>query len=270
MPVGKIAVLRCSLEVIVEGLSPSELGAPFPGDRWKGYSGANGSVLHAAALEDGTLVVPFGVFDSAEEVALAVRGALGAALDRHEETRGLFIADSEAAPEGSYETAVSGSGSFVPVPSGDDPRLAKKAGWSFAAAAGALVAPDAKKRVEAASEEDPLASAQATLDKKLAEREDRSHLRRTLSAALNHEIEHSELGKPAEEEDSEGRAVGEVADRLMRAVTANPEKASELESALRAAVDTEIARSEEIDESQIPAPAAGDDAGATTDAPRKD
>ncbi len=273
MPVGKIAVLRSPLEALIQGLESADVASPFEGERWKGYRGANGAVFHAAALDGGALVVPFGAFDSPGDLALAVRGVLGAALDRHDEPRGLFVAEGEAPPDGGYDAAVGGAGAFVPVPPPDDSRLVKEAGWSFAAAASAFARPDAKKRVEEHAERDPLASAQATLDTKIAAREDRGVLRRTLSAALNHEVDHSALGKIAEEEE-QARALDKAAEQLLGTVSSNPDKVSALEGVLREAVDKEIARDEEIDESQLPPKAEeGESAGADkaeADAPQTD
>jgi hypothetical protein len=258
MPVGKIAVLRSSLDTLLQGLEPEDVPPPFAGGQWKGYRGANGAVLHATALDGGALVVPFGFFESAEEVALAVRGALGAALDRHDEARGLFIVAGEDPPsEGSYDAVVGGAGAFVPVPAPDDSRLAKEAGWSFAAAASAFSSPDAKKKVEEHAETDPFASAKATFDTKLAAREERGTLRRTLSAALNHEVDHSALGKTTPEEEQQS-AFDKAAEQLRRATSANPDKVTELVGVLRSTIDKEIARAEPIDESRLPKIEEGD------------
>lgn len=258
MPVGKIAILRASVADLVDGLTTTEVRSPFGEDGWRALRGVNGGDLHVGALEGGALVVPFGAFESAGDVALAVRGLLGAALDRHDDERGLFIASGDAPPTGSYEAAVTGEGGFVPVPAADDPRLSKDAGWSFAAAARTLSAPDAKKRAEERAEVDPFASAKATFDQKLAAREDRGNLRRTLSAALNHEVEHSALGQAASGEEGE-HVEGEAADRLRRALAATPDRVTELEGALRAAVDTEIAREEELDPAAAPPKAEADE-----------
>jgi hypothetical protein len=263
MPVGKVAVLRSSLEALLQGLEPADVPPPFVGDRWKGYSGANGAVFHAAAVDGGALVVPFGFFDTADDVALAVRGVLGAALDRHEDARGLFLAEEEIAAESSYDAAVGGAGAFAAVPAADDPRLTKKsAGWSFAAAASTFASSDAKKKVEEHTDADPLAAAQTTLDTKLAARDERGALRRTLSAALNHEVDHSPLAKAAEgegqAEDEEASVLDKAAEHLRRAVAANPDKITELEGVLRTAVDKEIVREEKIDEGKLPPKAEGD------------
>lgn len=254
MPVGKIAVLRSPYDALVQGLETADVPPPFIGDRWTGYRGKNGGIFHAATIDGGALVVPFGVFDTPEEIALAVRGVLGAALDRHDDSRGLFIVEGDSPPESSYDDTVAAAGVFIAVPPADDARLSKEEGWSFAAAANAFSSPDAKKRVEQQAETDPFASAKATFDTKLASREERGALRRTLSAALNHEVDHSAVGKAASEEE-ENRAVSNVADHLMRAVASNPDKTTEMEHVLREAVDKDIAREEPMDESQIPPPA---------------
>ncbi|MEZ4301089.1 MAG: hypothetical protein R3B70_39500 [Polyangiaceae bacterium] len=256
MSIAKVAVLRAPLETLVKGLSPSDMAPAPPSEIFGAYQGENGAVLYGATLGGGALVAPFGVFDSADDLALAVRGALGPALDHHTDERGMFVYGGESLPTGTYDDAVAGAGEFVKVPAKDDPRLARGAGWSFAAAAGAFGSLDAKKRVEEHAEEDPLASAQATLDAKIAAREERGSLRRTLSAALNHEIAHSALGHAVLE--GEAAAEGEAADKLRRAVAASPDKVTEMENALRGAVDSEIARQEDIDESQLPPPVVAD------------
>lgn len=261
MPVGKIAVLRSTLEALLQGLEPADVPPPFAGERWKGYRGSNGAVFHATALDGGALLVPFGFFESAEDVALAVRGALGAALDRHEDARGLFIVDAGDPPDGSYDAVVGGAGAFVSVPPPDDARLVKEAGWSFAAAASAFASPEAKKKVEEHADADPFESAKATLDTKLAARDERGSLRRTLSAAINDEVDPSALEKAAAAEEEQGSALDKAAEHLRRAVSSNPDKITALEGVLRSAVDKEIAREEKIDEGQLPARPSEPDAG---------
>lgn len=238
MPVGKIAVVRAPLDSLVAGLEPSDVRAPFTSDGWKGYTGAGGAIFHALAISGGSLVVPFAAFDSVEEVAVAVRSMLGKALDAHTDERGLFILSGDAPPETSYDDAVATEGKFLPLVSADDPAVKKEAGWAFAAAAAAFSGAEGKKRVEERAEVDPLASAQSTLDQKLAAREDRGALRRTLSAALNHEVEHSTLGQQVEPD--KGEVLTEGGDRLRKALSANPNKVTAMEGVLRAAVEGDI------------------------------
>lgn len=263
MSVGKIAVLRSPLEALVQGLEAADVPSPFAGERWKGYRGANGGVFHAAALDGGALVVPFGLFETREDVALAVRGVLGPALDRHDEARGLFISDADAPPEGAYGAAVEGAGAFVTVPPPDDSRLAKEAGWSFAAAASAFSSPEAKKRVEEHTDADPFAAAASALDSKLAARDDRGALRRTLSVALQHDLEHDAGKAPAGGEDE--RVLEQAAEQLLRAVspsaspTPAPDKIDEMEKVLRNVVDKDLARPEVIDVSKVPQAEGGDE-----------
>lgn len=253
MPVGKITVVRAPLATLVLGLGSTEMRSPFDGEAWTGHRGVNGGDFHAAPLAGGAVIVPFGAFESVEDVALAVRGLLGAALDRHDDARGLFVAEGDSPPEGSYEAAVNGEGRFVPVPTAEEAGAARQAGWSFAAAASALADPEAKKRAEErrSEEEDPLAAAKGTFDAKLAAREERGALRRTLSAALNHEVAHSAVGRAAAPEGDE-EVVTEAAERLRRAFSATPDRVALLEGALKEAVEGEIARDEEIDPDALP------------------
>lgn len=248
MSSGKIVVLRASMETLVEGLEPTSLPAPFEGPEWKGLTGKDGRYFHAASIDGGTLLVPFGGFASAEEVALAVRGLLGAALDHHDEPRGLFIASGDTPPEGGYVAAVTAEGAFEPMPAADDPRLAREAGWAFAAAAAALASPEAKERAEGQAEINPLASAKAAFDAKRAARADQEIMRDTLTAALKHRIE----GAP-EGEGEDARVIDAAAARFRRAASPAPNPIIEATSALRSAVDGgEIGESEGSAEDKDP------------------
>lgn len=234
---GNIAILRAPLETLVEGLEPADLPSPFHGGEWRALRGKSGAVFHAAAIDGGVLMVPFGSFATPEDVAVAVRGLLGAALDLHDEPRGIFIVSDPVPPSGPYDAAVGADGAFVPVPSAEDPRLSREAGWAFA---GALASPEAKKRVESQTDVDPLASAKRAFEVKLAARADRGAMRETLTAALGHELE-----QPSDDAGEDGRVLDAVAARLRRAAAPAPDVIGEATSALREAVaEGEIAANE--------------------------
>lgn len=242
MSTGKIAVLCAPLETLIDGLEPSEVISPFAGPAWRALTGKNGGAFHAAPIEGGALVVPFGGFADTDEVALALRKLLGAALDRHQEPRGVFIASGETPPEGGYDVAVTAAGAFVPVPAADDPRLAAAGPGLFDAAAVALRSPEAAARVAAQAEINPLASAKASFDAKLASRADPAIMRDTLTAALEHQI----AGGSAEgEERNDADVIDAAAARFRRA--AAPAMPATIDTGeLRSAVESgEIREGEE-------------------------
>jgi hypothetical protein len=128
MGFGKVTLLKVSPVELAQRFEPvTDATAPLEGD-WSAVRSKGGALFFIGALSDAAIVVPFAMFDSADELALHLRELLGEELDRHVDERGLFVLDAIAVPAaGSYEEAVGLSGSWVPRVSADDPRLNKAA-----------------------------------------------------------------------------------------------------------------------------------------------
>lgn len=246
MGIGKIVIIRRPFELLSAAFEASPVAV---GTGWSAFGGKNGTSFGAQGLDGAFLMMPFVGFGSDDELAVQLREILGDFLDGHEDERGIFALAAGTPPEErSYDALVSGEGSWLGKIAADDPRVKKETGSLFSAFAQTLreAIPEAEQRVEARpADEDPFGKAQEKFDEALAARSDRGALRKSLSAAIDHSLEDSPLGKfltppdHAERKDLE-KAESELADPLERALGANPKKAVELESLLRGTVEQDL------------------------------
>jgi len=242
MGIDKIAVVRLSADSLA-AFAPAEERAP---DGWTAHAGEGGALFCVRALEDGALIMPFANFDAGDELALHLRLILGAALDQHDDERGIclvseLVSETSAQKGGRYEALVAESGgTWIPKIAADDPRVPTSAGWTFSKAA-ELFSGAAKHKPEA--DDDPLQKAEDKFGQIFAERAERGALRRTLSAAIDHSIESSALLPKDEDRPTEtdlGNRPPPLADALKRGVGSDPRKASALEGMLRESVGREL------------------------------
>lgn len=243
MTIGKIALLRIPLEAL-DRFGPAEEKAP---DGWEARAGEGGGPFGVRAVSGGVLVMPFASFESADELALHLRLLFGAALDGHDDTRGIRVISHEAAAQGQrYDDLVAGeAGAWVSKVAADDERLPRNGGWSFADAARTFATPGTRKRgeAEAAEGDDPLEKAEGKFGQIFTAREDRGALRRTLSAAVDHSLEASALGAalgPRASESDLSKEEPALAGVLERGLTSNPDAINALEATLRKVVDEEL------------------------------
>jgi hypothetical protein len=254
-----MVVLRFALTSLADALDRHEQEAVEPG--WTAFVGANGARFVARALGDATLLMPDVALSCGEELALHVREVLGDVLDAHEDERGVACLQAEPAEEKvGYEAIVEGIDAWVEKVVKGDKRLDRAVGWTFGAAAKGLQTDDAVvERVKAAAEEDPMLQAEGKLGEASDKREDRSALKRSLGAVVGSSFLDSPLAKPAEKPGLEdlGKEQGELASVL----TGRGDKAAALESALREAVEGEVASAIGDLDAIKPAPVEEDDTG---------
>ncbi len=238
MGIDKIAVLRLSADSLA-AFAPAEERAP---DGWTAHAGEDGALFCARALEDGALIMPFANFDAGDELALHLRLILGAALDQHDDERGIYVVSEAGAQKGGhYDALVAESGgTWITKIAADDARIPTGAGWTFGKAAELF---SGAPSPEPKADEDPLQKAEEKFGQIFAERAERGALRRTLSAAIDHSVENSALGSSHEERPTEadlGNSPPPLADALKRGVGSDPRKASALEGMLRESVGRDL------------------------------
>ena len=241
MGFGKVTLLKVSpVELAQRFELVTDATAPLEGD-WSAVRSKGGALFFIGALSDAAIVVPFAMFDSADELALHLREMLGDELDRHVDERGLFVLDAIVTPAaGTYEEAVGLSGSWVPRVAADDPRLNKAAGWAFTEAANAF----GKGNPRVAPVDDPLAAAKERLESDLDARNDRGRLRAHLSASIEGKLEDTVIGELleraplADDDPRKGSAEGES---LAKGMGSTPRSVGALEDVVREVVNTEIA-----------------------------
>lgn len=242
MPSGPVAALN----IAFDSLSPAIVSregvpvVPAPEVGWTSVVGADGTALFLKAIGDGTLVWVFAVADSADAFAVRLRAALGAALDMHEDARGVALCALDALPDrGGYADVVAAAAEWAPIVAADDPRLTSTTGWSFAAAFQAFQNPEVAARVAAQAASDAIEEGEKKLDEKLHERRSKEALRRSLAAALGGKDPAKDDDSPPSTEDLD-KTPAAVLDQLEQGLMPGSRRGSALEASLKTTIESEL------------------------------